>query len=43
MDLNNPSIQIYNNSNPKTSLKVHYVKKDTDRAKFLQMCSDVLS
>lgn len=43
MDPKNLSIQIYNNSNSKISMKVHYLKRETDRKKFLAMCSDVLS
>ncbi|CAD8098832.1 unnamed protein product [Paramecium primaurelia] len=42
INTNNVTIQIYNNANPRKSMKVHYLRKETDRRKFMQMCSTVL-
>lgn len=42
INTNNVTIQIYSNSNPRKTMKVHYLRKETDRRKFLQMCSQVL-
>ncbi|CAD8070596.1 unnamed protein product [Paramecium sonneborni] len=42
INTNNVTIQIYNNANARKSMKVHYLRKETDRRKFLQMCSTVL-
>ena len=35
INTNNVTIQIYNNANPRKSMKVHYLRKETDRRKFL--------
>ncbi|CAD8170186.1 unnamed protein product [Paramecium octaurelia] len=42
INTNNVTIQIYNNADARKSMKVHYLRKETDRRKFLQMCSAVL-